>query len=123
MIARPMRFLPYVLKHLRHNWVRTGSTVIAMSVCIFLFCTLQTVLEAVQWGLKSSNASRLITRNAISLVCNSGATFSELAFAFRITPPTLATGLIFAVVMGVVGGLLPALRAARLPIASALRSA
>ena len=122
MIAGPMRFLPYVLKHLRHNWVRTGSTVVAMSVCIFL-CTLQTVLEAVQWGLKSSNASRLITRNAISLVYNSGANFSELAFAFRITPPTLATGLIFAVVMGVVGGLLPALRAARLPIASALRSA
>jgi len=72
-----MRFLPYVLKHLRHNWVRTGSTVIAMSVCIFLFCTLQTVLEAVQWGLKSSNASRLITRNAISLVYNMPVAYKE----------------------------------------------
>jgi putative ABC transport system permease protein len=72
-----MRFLPYVLKHLRHNWVRTGSTIIAMSVCIFLFCTLQTVLEAVQWGLKSSNASRLITRNAISLVYNMPVAYKE----------------------------------------------
>jgi putative ABC transport system permease protein len=53
----------------------------------------------------------------------SGANFSELAFAFRITPSALATGLIFAMVMGLVGGLLPAFRAARLPIASALRAA
>jgi len=72
-----MRFLPYVIKHLRHNWVRTGSTIVAMSVCIFLFCTLQTVLEAVQWGLKSSNASRLITRNAISLVYNMPVAYKE----------------------------------------------
>ena len=47
----------------------------------------------------------------------------ELAFAFRITASALATGLIFAMVMGLVGGLLPAFRAARLPIASALRAA
>src|SRR6266446_1889868 len=43
----------------------------------------------------------------------SGANFSELAFAFRITASALATGLIFAMVMGLVGGLLPAFRAAR----------
>ena len=47
--------------------------------------------------------------------------FSEIAFAFRITPLIAATGVAFAVVMGLVGGLLPALRAARLPITSALR--
>ena len=49
--------------------------------------------------------------------------FSEIAFAFRITPGIVATGIVFAVVMGLVGGLLPALRAARLPITSALREA
>jgi putative ABC transport system permease protein len=49
--------------------------------------------------------------------------FSEIAFAFRITPQIVGTGLVFAVVMGVVGGLLPAVRAARLPIARALREA
>jgi ABC-type lipoprotein release transport system permease subunit len=49
------------------------------------------------------------------------ATFSELAFAFRITPAALTVGMIFAIVMGVAGGLLPAFRAARMPIVSALR--
>ncbi len=50
-----------------------------------------------------------------------GANFSELAFAFRIAPRDLAQGLAFAGVMGLLGGLLPALRAARLPITAALR--
>jgi len=49
--------------------------------------------------------------------------FSEIAFSFRITADIVITGLVFAVVMGVVGGLLPALRGARLPIATALREA
>jgi putative ABC transport system permease protein len=49
--------------------------------------------------------------------------FSELAFAFRITPGIVVTGMLFAVLMGVLGGLLPALRGARLPITAALREA
>jgi putative ABC transport system permease protein len=49
--------------------------------------------------------------------------FSEIAFAFRITPGIVLTGMLFAVVMGFLGGLLPALRGARLPITSALREA
>jgi putative ABC transport system permease protein len=48
-------------------------------------------------------------------------TFSQVAFAFRVTPELLATGLAYALVMGLIGGLLPAVRAARLPISSALR--
>jgi putative ABC transport system permease protein len=49
--------------------------------------------------------------------------FSEIAFAFRITPAIILTGMAFAVVMGILGGLLPAVRGARLPITSALREA
>src|SRR5712692_10187560 len=49
------------------------------------------------------------------------ASFSEVAFKFRITPALLAGGLVFAALMGAAGGLLPALRAARIPIARALR--
>lgn len=49
--------------------------------------------------------------------------FSELAFAFRITPGIVLASMIFAVLMGLVGGLLPAARAARLPITTALREA
>src|SRR5947209_2651483 len=48
-------------------------------------------------------------------------TFSNLAFAFKVTPGLLAEGIIFALVMGVLGGLSPAVRAARLPVATALR--
>jgi len=49
--------------------------------------------------------------------------FSELAFAFRVTPALLVIGLTFAMLMGIAGGLLPALRASRLPITRALREA
>jgi putative ABC transport system permease protein len=49
--------------------------------------------------------------------------FSEIAFNFRITPGIVLVGMTFAVVMGILGGLLPALRGARMPITSALREA
>src|SRR5215467_13069323 len=49
-------------------------------------------------------------------------TFSHLAFAFKITPPLLVSGVIFALVMGLLGGVFPAIRAARRPVAAALRS-
>jgi putative ABC transport system permease protein len=48
-------------------------------------------------------------------------TFSHLAFAFKITPELLVKGVVFALFMGVLGGLLPAIRAASLPISHALR--
>lgn len=65
-----MKYLPFILKHLKRNWVRTSSTVVAMAVCIFLFCTLQTVLAEVNAMLASSSATRLVTRHAVSLVFN-----------------------------------------------------
>ena len=48
-------------------------------------------------------------------------TFSQVAFAFAVTPALLAQGVVYAVLMGLVGGLFPAIRAARLPIVTALR--
>ena len=48
-------------------------------------------------------------------------TFSQVAFAFRVTPALLVMGLIYALLMGLVGGIFPAIRAARLPIPTALR--
>lgn len=48
-------------------------------------------------------------------------TFSQVAFAFRVTPALLGMGLFYALLLGLVGGLFPAVRAARLPIPSALR--
>jgi putative ABC transport system permease protein len=47
--------------------------------------------------------------------------FSQVAFNFAVTPQLLIKGIIWATLIGLIGGLLPALRAARLPIAAALR--
>jgi ABC-type lipoprotein release transport system permease subunit len=49
------------------------------------------------------------------------ASFSEIAFAFRITPGLLLWGLIFSLVMGLIGGLLPAWRAAKMEVVKAIR--
>lgn len=49
-------------------------------------------------------------------------TFSHLAFAFRITPFLMGLGILFALFMGVAGGIFPAIRAARRPVAPALRA-
>jgi putative ABC transport system permease protein len=48
-------------------------------------------------------------------------TFSQVAFAFRVTPQLLSMGLVYALLMGFIGGIFPAVRAARLPIPTALR--
>jgi putative ABC transport system permease protein len=47
--------------------------------------------------------------------------FSQVSFRFAVTPRLLAQGLVCAVAVGLLGGALPAVRAARLPIAAALR--
>ncbi|MCU0585522.1 MAG: ABC transporter permease [Desulfobacterales bacterium] len=50
-------------------------------------------------------------------------TFSELAFQFRLSPAIVLEGMLFALLMGLAGGLLPAFRAARMNIVEALRAA
>ena len=59
--------------------------------------------------------------NGVVTSTTNWASFSEIAFAFRVTPMLLLAGLTFAVVMGVVGGFFPARRASRLPVIQALR--
>jgi putative ABC transport system permease protein len=48
-------------------------------------------------------------------------TFSQVAFAFAVTPQLLVQGIVWATLIGLIGGLLPAIRAARQPVAAALR--
>src|SRR4051812_48207745 len=59
--------------------------------------------------------------NGVVTSTTNWASFSEIAFAFRVTPQLLVSGVVFAVVMGVVGGFFPARRASRLPVIQALR--
>jgi len=47
--------------------------------------------------------------------------FSQVAFAFDVTPDLLVRGIVYAMLIGLVGGLFPAVRAARMPVATALR--
>lgn len=49
-------------------------------------------------------------------------TFSEIVFQFQVTPKLVTQGLIFAVVVGLIGTLFPAIRAARMPVIGALKS-
>lgn len=48
-------------------------------------------------------------------------TFSQVAFAFQVTPTLLVVGILYALILGFVGGVFPAIRAARQPVATALR--
>ena len=49
-------------------------------------------------------------------------TFSEIVFEFTVTPRLVAEGIVFAVIVGIVGSLLPAIRASRLPVIAALKA-
>jgi putative ABC transport system permease protein len=49
-------------------------------------------------------------------------TFSQVAFAFAVTPALVVQGIVWAVIIGFFGGLFPAIRAARLPVVDALRA-
>jgi putative ABC transport system permease protein len=60
-----MKWMPFILKHLRQNWIRTASTACAIAVCIFLFCTLQTFVASLRGSINQGTA-RLITRNSVS---------------------------------------------------------
>ena len=59
--------------------------------------------------------------NGIVTSTTNWASFSEIAFSFRVSPTLLLAGLCFAVVMGLIGGFFPARRAAKLPVVQALR--
>jgi putative ABC transport system permease protein len=88
---------------------------------ILLSFVLESVLLAFLGGLLGCLIA--IPMNGFTAGTGQTQSFSELAFAFKITPGIVVVGLSFAVLMGLVGGLLPALRASRMPITKALREA
>lgn len=60
--------------------------------------------------------------NGYTVSTLNGATFSQVAFDFQVTPTLMWRGLLWALVIGAIGGLMPAIRAARLPVTTALRA-
>ena len=59
--------------------------------------------------------------NGYTVSTLNGASFSQVAFDFRVTPALMLHGLLWALAIGLFGGLLPAWRAARMPVTTALR--
>jgi putative ABC transport system permease protein len=80
----------------------------------------EAVLLAMTGGLIGA-AIAWIAFNGMS-VSTLGANFAQVAFSFSVSPQLVMRGLAWAVAIGFLGGLLPALRAARLPIVDALRA-
>jgi putative ABC transport system permease protein len=84
---------------------------------VLLAFVLEGLVLAVAGGVLGCLLSLLIN----GLRASTTASMGEISFAFRVTPTDFGYGLLFAATMGVLGSLLPAARAARLPIVSALR--
>jgi putative ABC transport system permease protein len=80
---------------------------------------LETMLLALLGGLLGGALAWLLFNNYS--VSTLGQNFSQVVFQFKVSAPLLWSGLKWALAIGLVGGLFPALRAARLPITQALR--
>jgi putative ABC transport system permease protein len=80
---------------------------------------LETMLLAVAGGFLGAAVAWLIFNNYT--VSTLGANFSQVVFAFKVSPALVWSGLKWALAIGFIGGLFPALRAARLPVTTALR--
>ena len=82
---------------------------------------LETMLLALLGGLLGAGIAWLVFNGYT--VSTLGQNFSQVVFQFKVSPELLWTGLKWALGIGLVGGLFPALRAARLPVTEALRAA
>jgi len=92
-----------------------GGTPVVISVMI------ESLVLALAGGLVGALLAYLLFNNmAVSTL---GANFTQVVFQFKVTPTLVQRGLAIALVIGMIGGLLPALRATRQPVTTALRAA
>jgi putative ABC transport system permease protein len=78
------------------------------------------VLALIGGAIGAALAFLLFNNLAVSTL---GSNFTQVVFNFKVTPALVGRGLVIAVVIGMIGGFLPALRAARMPVTAALRAA
>jgi ABC-type lipoprotein release transport system permease subunit len=81
----------------------------------------ESIVLAIAGGAAGIGLASLLSFARVSTL--NFASFSEVGFGFALSPSVIASAMIFALAMGIVGGFLPALRAARLNIVNALRAA
>jgi putative ABC transport system permease protein len=91
-----------------------GSAAVVVSVM------LESLLLAILGGVVGAVLAFLVF-NGFHTTTMNWQSFSQVTFAFQVTPQLLGQGITWACIIGLLGGILPALRAARMPIASALR--
>jgi len=89
-------------------------------VSVLFSTVIESMLLALIGGLVGGVLAYLVF-NGFRVSTLNGASFSQVVFDFAVTPDLLAQGLRVALVIGVVGGFFPAIRAARMPVAQALR--
>jgi putative ABC transport system permease protein len=97
---------------LRALGFRSGAVVISVLA--------ESMLLAIGGGI-AGGLIALVALNGYQTSTINWQSFSQVAFAFTVTPGLLVRGIVYAVVIGFIGGLLPAIRAARLPVVVALR--
>lgn len=103
--------------------IREIATLLAIGFSpgsIYLAFVLESLLIALLGG--ALGVLLALPFNGISTGTTNWTSFSEIAFNFRISPGVVASGFAFAAILGVVGGILPAWKAARQPVAAALRA-
>lgn len=96
---------------LRALGFRGGSVVVSVMM--------ETMLLALAGGAAGAGLAWLLFDNYTASTF--GGNYNEMVFQFRVSPALLGSGLRVALVIGFLGGLFPALRAARMPVADALR--
>jgi len=104
----------------RSREIATMRAIGFRGVPVVVAVMLETMLLAFVGGLLGAAIAWLVFNG--HTVSTLGNNFSQVVFQFRVTPDLLWTGLKWALGIGLVGGLFPALRAARLPVTEALRA-
>jgi putative ABC transport system permease protein len=97
---------------LRAVGFRGGSVVLSVLT--------ESMLLALAGGIVGGGAAYFVF-NGFQTSTMNWQSFTQVAFAFAVTPRLMVLGIVYSLVMGLFGGLFPALRAARLPVAEALR--
>jgi putative ABC transport system permease protein len=87
---------------------------------ILLSTVIESAVLAVLGGVLGGGLAWLFL-NGYTVTTLNGASFSQVVFDFAVSPDLLLQGLVAAVIIGLVGGLFPAIRAVRIPVSAALR--